>query len=159
MRLGLLMETAHAQQKLVEARIGKLEEAAAGLVAMLREEVHRALAEEIRALSSHSRNSADALESLQRSVGVRVAFWSASVTAMCAGVSLALAWWLVPAPSYIRSLRAQRDQLAEQVAALRRNGGLIELRRCGERGRLCVRVDRGAPSYGASSDYLVIKGY
>ena len=38
-------------------------------------------------------------------------------------------------------------------------GGLLDLRRCGNDARWCVRVDRHAPAYGEQADYLVVKGY
>ena len=45
------------------------------------------------------------------------------------------------------------------IAALERQGGRIEWRRCGEKARLCVRVDRKAPPYGDRADYYVVEGY
>jgi hypothetical protein len=56
-------------------------------------------------------------------------------------------------------LRARREELAASVAKLEQQGGRIEWRRCGEARRLCVRVDRKAPSYGEKADYYVIEGY
>jgi hypothetical protein len=35
----------------------------------------------------------------------------------------------------------------------------MELRRCGDAQRLCVRVDRSAPAYGAGADFFIVKGY
>jgi hypothetical protein len=45
------------------------------------------------------------------------------------------------------------------VEALEQRGGLLDLRRCGNDARWCVRVDRHAPAYGEQADYLVVKGY
>jgi hypothetical protein len=35
----------------------------------------------------------------------------------------------------------------------------MELRRCGAAGRLCVRVDRKAGTFGEGGEFLVVKGY
>jgi hypothetical protein len=59
----------------------------------------------------------------------------------------------------VSALRAQRDELRLNVAKLEQLGGHIDWRRCGDSRRLCVRVDRKAPTYGEKADYLVIDGY
>jgi hypothetical protein len=49
--------------------------------------------------------------------------------------------------------------MSAAIASLDERGGRIDLRRCGDSERWCVRVDRQAPVYGAQSDYYVLKGY
>ena len=53
----------------------------------------------------------------------------------------------------------QREELAVNVASLKRQGGRIAWRHCGETARLCVRVDVHSPTYGAKADYYVVAGY
>ncbi|MGH8327807.1 MAG: hypothetical protein ACRET2_13715, partial [Steroidobacteraceae bacterium] len=67
-------------------------------------------------------------------------------------------WWMLPSRSEVAALRARRDALAANIARLQQRGGSVDLRRCGARARLCVRVDRDAPAYGADADYLIVKG-
>ena len=67
--------------------------------------------------------------------------------------------WALPSPSDVTALRAQRDALVQNIAHLEQRGGKVEWRRCGEPKRLCVRVDRSAPTYGENADYYVVKGY
>jgi hypothetical protein len=56
-------------------------------------------------------------------------------------------------------LRMRRDEMMMSIGMLERQGGLIQWRRCGEKARLCVRVDRKAPPYGDDADYYVVEGY
>ncbi|MGH8217806.1 MAG: hypothetical protein ACREUT_04475, partial [Steroidobacteraceae bacterium] len=65
----------------------------------------------------------------------------------------------LPTRAEITQLRSERDSLAAQVAQLSQRGARIDLRRCGADGRLCARVERAAPRYGAGGDYYVLKGY
>jgi hypothetical protein len=78
---------------------------------------------------------------------------------LCSGIPIALARWALPSSADIATLRARREELAASVAKLEQQGGRIDWRRCGEAKRLCVRVDRKAPSYGEKADYFVIEGY
>ena len=48
---------------------------------------------------------------------------------------------------------------ALQIEQLERQGARAQWRRCGETGRLCVRIDRHAPIYGEHGDYYVLHGY
>jgi hypothetical protein len=56
-------------------------------------------------------------------------------------------------------LRTKHDELASKIALLEERGGRVDLRRCGDGARLCIRVDRQAPVYGEKSDYLIVRGY
>jgi hypothetical protein len=64
----------------------------------------------------------------------------------------------LPSESEIASLRTRRDELSASVAALEKKGGRIDWRHCGEAARLCVRVDRKAPTYGETADFYVVAG-
>jgi hypothetical protein len=159
MKLGLLMEAAHAQQALAETAVEALKAHARDLDALVREEIQRTLLDELQTLSADSRHAAEALRILRRTAEARVALWSVASTVLCCCAVLGLASWVLPSRAEIAALRATRDQLAEQVARLEQRGGRIELRRCGDADRLCVRVDRKAPVYGEKADYLIVKGY
>jgi hypothetical protein len=81
------------------------------------------------------------------------------MTVICSAIPLLLACWIIPSRAEIAALRTKHDELATQIASLEERGGRIDLRRCGDGARLCVRVDRKAPTYGEQSDYLVVRGY
>jgi hypothetical protein len=85
--------------------------------------------------------------------------WSIGMTTLCSVIPLSLACWIIPSRSEISALRARHDELATKIANLEQRGGRIDLRRCGDGARLCVRVDRKAPTYGEQSDYLIVRGY
>ena len=78
---------------------------------------------------------------------------------MTTALAVAVAWWVLPSRAELAVLRARRDEYAAAVAALERAGGRVDLRRCGDQQRLCVRVDRRAPVYGESGEFLIIHGY
>lgn len=159
MKLGLLMEAAQANQKLADGSLRKLRAQAQELAAAVRDEVHRTLVEELQCLAADSRRAADALNALRRAASIRMVVWSIGMTALCSAVPLSLAYWMIPSPADIRALTARHAELAARIALLEGRGGRIDLRRCGDGSRLCVRVDRKAPMYGENSDYLVVRGY
>jgi hypothetical protein len=159
MKLGLLMETAHANQKAVQGSLKKLKAASNELAAIVREEVHLAFLQELQGLAEETRRASDSLRSVGRAANVRVLFWSLSLTLMSSLIPLAFACWLIPTPAQIAALRLKRDDLVASIALLERQGGRIDLRHCGQVARLCVRIDRTAPAYGEQSDYSVVRGY
>ncbi|MGH8296907.1 MAG: hypothetical protein ACRETZ_15640 [Steroidobacteraceae bacterium] len=159
MKLGLLMEAAQAQQRLGEESLERLAAHTRDLDVIVRDEIRRTVAEELGSLASESRRAAQSLQRMRRAANVRVLLWTVSMAAICCGVAMGEAWWLLPSRQAIAALRERRDALAANVARLEERGGSIELRRCGARARLCVRVDRRAPAYGADADYLIVKGY
>jgi hypothetical protein len=113
----------------------------------------------MQSLGEDSRCAAEALRRLRRAASLRVALWSVSMATLSAAASCAVAWWLLPARGDITALSAEHDRLTANIARLSQQGGRLELRRCGSTQRLCVRVDRSAPSYGEAAEFLVIKGY
>jgi hypothetical protein len=159
MTAGLLMEAAQAQQRLADASLKKFKAQVSDLGVLVREEVRQTLSEELQAVASDSRNAAEALRRLRRSAGLNLGLWSIAVTALCSGVALAIAWWMLPSRAEIAALRARRDEYAQAVAALEQQGGRVELRHCGNGHRLCVRVDRRSPAFGEAAEYLIVKGY
>jgi hypothetical protein len=159
MKLGLLMEAAQANHRVAEASLKKLRAFANDLTTVVRDEVRSVLITELSSLAQDSKRASDALRALQRAATIRAVAWSLSMTALCSAIPLGLVYWLVPSRAEIAALRARHDELARQITRLEQSGGRIDLRRCGDGERLCVRVDRKAPSYGEQSDYLIVRGY
>jgi hypothetical protein len=159
MKLGLLMETAQAQQALGSAALERLQEQLGGLDAVVREEIRATLLEELAALAEESRRAAHALCHLQRLANVRAPLVGAVLAGLAAAVPLAAAWWFTPSGPEIAALRGRRDDLSANIARLHEQGGRVQLRRCGAAQRLCVRVDRAAPAYGEAADYRIVQGY
>ena len=159
LKLGLLMEAAHAQQTLAESTLEKLKIHLEGLDEIVRDEIRRTLANEIQVLGGESRRAEQALRRLGRSANARVAGSMVGLTLVCSVVPLLAQWWLLPSPRELASLRARKDELTMSISRLEERGGRIDLRRCGEADRWCVRVERSAPVYGRSGDYFVLKGY
>jgi hypothetical protein len=159
MKLGLLMEAAQANQKAAESSLKKLKAAANDLAAVVREEIHRDVMEEFHSLAADGKRASDALYAVRRAANVRALVWSVGMTLLCSAIPLGLACWVIPSRAEIAALRARRDELVTRIANLQERGGRIDLRRCGDGARLCVRVDRKAPMYGEQSDYLIVRGY
>ncbi len=158
-KLGMLMETAHSHQELVDASLQRLQAHTQGLDQVVRDEIRRTVVAELGALIEEGARATEVLRKLGRSGSLRFAWWAA-VIGITPGLALALLllWWL-PTPAQIATLRDQHDRLAAAIARLADSGGRIDLRRCGDSARLCVRIDRHAPAYGEQSDYLVVRGY
>ena len=159
LKLGLLMEAAEAQQRLGQESLERLAAHTRDLDVIVRDELRRTIAEELGSVASESRHVTQSLQRLRRAANVRVLLWTVSITAVCSGVAIGEAWWMLQSQREIAPLRARYDALAANIARLQERGGSIDLRRCGARARLCVRVDRDAPAYGAGADYLIVKGY
>jgi hypothetical protein len=159
MKMGLLMEAAQTQQRLADSSLRKLKVQASELTVAVADEVRRALAGELQTLTSDTRAASDALRGLRRGVGLRLGLLSLALSALCTALALAVASWVLPSRSELAVLRARHDEYAAAIAALERAGGRVDLRRCGDQQRLCVRIDRRAPAYGASGEFLIVDGY
>jgi len=159
MKFGLLMESAQAHQKLAETHLEQLRAHTRDLDGVVRDEIRRTLIDELQMLTAESKRATEALQRIKRSAGVRVGLWSVVIAILCAGIPMAIIRWAMPSGSEIAALRARRDELAANVSALERRGGRIDWRSCGETARLCVRVDRKAPTYGEKSDYYIVAGF
>jgi hypothetical protein len=159
MKLGLLMEAAQTHHKLAESSLKKLKAATHDLGAIVREEVRRVALEELQSLTMDSKRAAEALREVRRAASKRALVWSIGMTTLCSVIPLGLVYWTIPSRLEIAALRAKHDELITKIASLEQRGGRIDLRRCGDGARLCVRVDRKAPTYGEKSDYLIVRGY
>src|SRR5215472_625498 len=150
MKLGLLLESAHAHQALAETALEKLRVHAGELGNIARDEIRATLIEELHALGDDCHQATETLRRLRHVADLRVALWTLGMAALACAVPLAAAWWLLPSRSEVAALGAKRDALQAEVARLEARGGLMELRRCGAAGRLCVRIDRKAGTFGES---------
>jgi hypothetical protein len=159
MRVGLLVEAAQAQQRLGQESLERLAAHTRDLDMIVRDEIRRSVAEALASVAGESRRAAQSLQSLRRAANLRVALWTVSIAAVCSGVAIGEAWWILPSPREIATVRARRDAMVAEIERLQQRGGSADFRRCGVGRRLCVRVDRSAPAYGAGADYLIIKGY
>jgi hypothetical protein len=159
MRFGLLMESAQTHQKSAEEQLDKLRAHTQDLDAVVRDEIRRTLIEELQMLSAESKRATEALQKIRRAASARGTLWSLLMAVLSTGIPIAVLRWTVPSAPEIAALRARRDELAAGVAALERGGGRIEWRHCGAAARLCVRVDRSAPTYGEKADYYVVAGH
>jgi len=159
MKLGLLMEAAQAHQKTAESSLRRLKATANELAGLVREEVRRVATEELHSLAGDSTRASEALRAVGRAANLRTVMWSLGTTTLCCAIPLGLASWIIPSRAEIAALRMRHDELAAQIASLEQRGGRIDLKRCGDGARLCVRVDRKAPIYGEQADYLVVRGY
>ncbi len=158
-RLGLLLDAAHRNQQLVDASLDRLDSHTRGLDAVVRDEIRRTFVSECRTLEQEIASATAALQRMQRMANLRLACWSIAMMTMAAGAIALILDRVLPTAPQLNALRAQRDQLAVQIQQLTNSGARIDLRRCGNDGRLCVRVDKSAPSYGVGGDYLILKGH
>jgi hypothetical protein len=125
----------------------------------VRDEVRAAFVEEFEALGQAGRRAAEALDAVRRVASLRLALWVIVVVVCCSLIPLAMVRMALPTRAELIRLRSERDSLKLQVAQLSERGGRIDLRRCGPKERLCARVERAVPRYGADGDYYVLKGY
>lgn len=159
MKVGLLMESAQAHQKLAEGQLERLRAHTQDLDSVVRDEIRRTLVEELRALTAEATRATRALEKMRGVGSLRGIALSLAAAVLCTVVPIGLARWALPSAAEIATLRARRDELSASLAKLEQEGGRIDWRRCGEGRRLCIRVDRKAPTYGDKADYFVIAGY
>lgn len=158
-RVGLLMESVQAHQKLAESHLERLRAHTRDLDAVVRDEIRRTLIEELQMLWAESKKTTEALQRIRRGAALRVGLLSIVISILCTGIPLAIVRWMLPSAPEIAALQARHAELSASVAILEGRGGRIDWRRCGQGSRLCVRVDRKAPTYGEKSDYFVAAGY
>ena len=98
-----------------------------------------------------------------RSTGLLGALFLLAVGVVVATIAVAGIWWGTS------SLRDEAAELRAEVAALKaqanefsKKAGKAVLSTCGEKGRLCIRVDERAGRYGDAKNnelFMVISGY
>jgi hypothetical protein len=151
--LGQVLEAVHAQQSQIHGILATLDTRSRDLDSSVGDAVQRAF------LDAAGLRAAERLSQIHRATGMRFALWAFGVVSCCSLVPAVASWVLMPSRTQMTQARQNLDQLSAGIARLSREGGRIELRRCGEANRLCVRVDRKAPFYGENSDYAVLQGY
>jgi hypothetical protein len=92
----------------------------------------------------------------------------AAITAAgCIGSVVLASWGMVAwQQRQVSQLLEQREALTAEVSQLQaqanewvKRGGRAKLQKCGDTGRLCVRVDTQAGSFGKDGEYMVLRGY
>lgn len=151
--LGRMLATVHAQQSQIHGVLTTLDSRSREFDTTVGEAVQRALAD------AAGIRAAEKLSQIHRATGMRFARWSFGVVSVCALVPALLSWALLPSRTQVLQSRQALEQVNAGVAQLARQGGRIDLRRCGAAQRLCVRIDRKSPFYGENADYIVLKGY
>lgn len=159
MKVGLLMESAQAHQKLAETHLEKLQAHTRDLDEVVRQEIRRTLIEELQDLTAEGKRAAQALNAMKRAANIRGLLWSVGMTVLCTAIPISMTRCTLPSASELAALRVERDRLAMSVDRLEQRGGRVDWRRCGDAARLCVRVDRSTPAYGEKADYYIVKGY
>ena len=157
LRAGLLMEAAEAQQRLGEECLERLQAHLRDLDAVVRDEIHHTLSEALAGLIEETMQAAQALRRMKHAADLRVLSWTVAVTLVSAALGAGTTWRLLPSTAEIAALRARRAALIADISRLEQYGAGVQLRRCGAHGRLCVRVDRKGPAYGADGDFLLVK--
>ena len=157
LEVGLLLETVQSQQRLAGETLAQLGEHLQSLERAVRADVAQAAREAFLEMSAEADALSTQLLGLRRAIGMRAALWSAAAALASAAVTVLAVRLLVPSVAQIDALRVRRALFAADVRRLREYGGSVELRRCGARGRLCVRVQRTGPVFGAHGDFLLVK--
>lgn len=85
--IGLLMEIAQAHQQLAEAALANLKEHAAGLDAVVREQIRRSLIQELRGVHVESERAVQSLRRVQKAADLRIVMWSVGIAALSAVVA------------------------------------------------------------------------
>jgi hypothetical protein len=158
MRCGLLLESAQIHERSAAESIDRLQSHTRDLDALVRDEIRRTLIDELRALTAEIGESVAMLRALRRKLSVRHALWTFAVGVATAGVPGVIVWALLPSAQRVDALRAERDALQSAVRDLRAHGAAVVWSRCGPARRLCVRIDRDSPAYGALADYRIVAG-
>ena len=159
LNFGLLLETAQTQQRLIGASLRQLKAHTQELDTVVRDQIRHTLIEELGAVVEHSARAVQTLRTLEQTARLRFLVWTLSLTVLSAASAGLASWWLLPSPRELTALLLKREQMTAAIETLERSGALLDLRRCGQEQRWCVRVDRRAPPYGDQADYLVVKGY
>jgi hypothetical protein len=151
--LGRVLETVHAQQSQIHGMLATLDTRSRDFDQALGDAVQRAF------MDAAGVRAGERLNQLHRATSLRFAVWAFAVVSACSLVPAVLTWMAMPSRSQLMQARETLDQLSARIAQLSREGGRVDLRHCGESNRLCVRIDRKAPFYGADADFAVVKGY
>jgi hypothetical protein len=159
LKAGLLMEAAQTHQQQAQLALDRLSAHTAGLDEVVREEIRETLLTQLHALAADVHGACEALRSLKRVAAVRLTLWSLGIMLLATLAPFALVYNVLPSAGEIATLSARREELNARIAQLAQAGADLELRRCGVAQRLCVRIERGTPSYGQDRDFLIVRGH
>jgi hypothetical protein len=159
MKFGLLLESVQVQQKSLEEHLASLKAHTRDLDGVVRDEIRRTLLEELQLLDAETGRAVLALQRMGRAANVRATLWGLALATLATVIPGAALWWITPSTSELGALRSQRAELTRNLKELEKQGARIEWRHCGDSARLCLRIDRAAPSFGPEADFYVVKGY
>ncbi len=115
-KLGLLIETAEAHQELVDRLLERLQQHTLGLDGVVRQEIRRVLAEELRELHVESTRIVDGLRRAHEALQTRVARFSLRVTGFCVLLTISVIVWSIAVmrstPSSTPAVQAHVDRSA-----------------------------------------------
>ena len=86
MKIGLLMESAQAHQKMAETHLERLRAHTQDLDEIVREEIRRTLIEELQSLTAESKRAVQALNNMKRAANMRGLLWSAAIAVLCTAI-------------------------------------------------------------------------
>ena len=124
MKVGLLMESAQAHQKLAEGQLERLRAHTQDLDSVVRDEIRRTLVEELRALTAEAARATQALQKIRGAGVLRGAAWSLAVALLCTVLPIGVARWALPSAAEIATLRSRRDELAASLASSSSKGAV-----------------------------------
>jgi hypothetical protein len=159
MTVGLLLESAHVQQRQAEQALEALKIHTQSLDEVVRDGIRRILTEELQPLDAEIASLTRSAARAARHFSVRNVIFAVTTTAFCALIPLAVAHWVLPSSAQLIELTSQREMLTRQLQTLREQGAAIEIRHCGAAARLCVRIDDKAPRFGERAEFHVPAGY
>lgn len=159
LRVGLLCEAVEMQQRGASEALAELRSLSATIDETVRDEIRRSLVDEFKSVADELDRVLRDLRGVRRHLGLRAAIFVTATMAVGGASCAAAIRWLAPSPQRIAALRQERDSLTREVAVLDRRGGRVKLSACGPSRRLCVRIDRREPFFGAHADYAIAKGY
>lgn len=179
-----LMAVAEENTKAAKLAIGKIAEERAALastisnlndqVAALKTSVESAAAKGVRDSLSQAPQAAatalnqatealnvagDDVQSAASWIGWKLAGIAALVGVLIVGAAYGLGRYMTPSNQEIAAKRAELAELEANIAAREKHAGRAKLENCGEKRRLCVRVNKKAGVFGEGGDYMILHGY
>jgi hypothetical protein len=114
MKLGLLLETAQSQQRLIASGLKQLRNHTQELDAIVREQIRGSLSEEFGALIEESARAVQTLRALKHAAELRFGCWLLAATLIVGALAALSVWWLLPSRSQIEALRTNSDERGDR---------------------------------------------
>src|SRR5258708_730710 len=112
LKVGLLMESAQAHQKLAEGQLERLRAHTQDLDGVVRDEIRRTLVEELQALTAEATRATRSLEKIRGSGALRGAVLSGAAAVLCTLGPIGGARRALPAAAAISAVRSLRSELS-----------------------------------------------